>query len=68
MLNNNASYKNETPYKGPFIITRCFTNGMATLQYSPTKIRYNICQVKTYESYGTVEDINPKDICDDVNI
>ena len=31
MLNNNAAYKYETPYKGPFVIKQCHTNGTVTL-------------------------------------
>ena len=31
MLTNNAAYKYETPYKGPFVITQCCTNGTVTL-------------------------------------
>ena len=38
LLTNHATYKYETPYKGPFAITRCFTNGMVNLQYGPYKL------------------------------
>ena len=31
MLNNHDSCKNVTPYIGPFLITRYFTNGMVNL-------------------------------------
>ena len=46
MLNNNSALKYETPYKVPFDITQCWTNGMVTLKYGVTKIRYNICLIK----------------------
>ena len=32
MISNHAVYKYETPYKGPFMIKRCFTNGKINLQ------------------------------------
>ena len=32
MLTNHTAYKYETPYKGPFVITQCFTNGTVHLQ------------------------------------
>ena len=31
ILTNNAGYKYETPYKGPFMITQCCTNVTVTL-------------------------------------
>ena len=42
MIANHAAYKYEMPYKGPFLITRCFTNGTVKLKHGPRKIRYNI--------------------------
>ena len=30
------TYKYETPYNGPFVITQCFTNGTVNLQYGTT--------------------------------
>ena len=39
MLTNHTTYKYETPYKGPFLITQYFTNGTVNLQCGPTKIR-----------------------------
>ena len=68
MLTNHTSYKYETPYKGPFVITHCFTNSMVTLQYGPTKIRYNIRRIKPYKSDTKVEDYNSKNMSDDVSI
>ena len=68
MLNNHTAYKYETAYKGLFLITRCWTNGNVTLQYGPTKIRYNIRLIKPYKSDTNVEDINLENICDDVNM
>ena len=68
MLNDHAAYKHETPYKGPFVIKKCWTNGTVNIQYSAIKIRHNIRQIKPYKSNTKVGDINPKNMCDDVNI
>ena len=68
MLNSHAEYKYETPYKVLFLIKRCFTNGMINVQYGPTEFRYNVRQISPYTSDTNVEDINPKNICDNVNI
>ena len=43
MLTYHTAYKYETPYKGPFVITRCFTNGTVNLKYGATEIRHNLC-------------------------
>ena len=58
MINNNAAYKYETTYRGPFVITQCYTNGTVTLQCGPTKIRHNIHWIKPYTSDTKVEEIN----------
>ena len=58
----------ETPYKGPFDIKPCWTNGMVTLQCGLIQIRHNIRRINPYKSGTKVEDINPENICDDVNI
>ena len=50
------------------MITQCWTNETATLQYGPTKIRHNIHWIKPCKSDKNVEDINPENMCDDVNI
>ena len=50
MLNNNDAYKYETPYKGPFMITQCWTNGAFTLQCGTIKIEYNILSIKPHTS------------------
>ena len=68
MLNNHAEYKNEIPYQGQFVITQCFPHGTVRLQYGPTKSRYNICWIKPYKTDTNVEDINTKNMYDDVNI
>ena len=65
MITNHTAYKYETPYKCPSVITQCFTNGTVTLQYGPTKIRYNIRQIK---SDTKVEDYSSKNTSDDVSI
>ena len=56
MLTNHTEYKYETPYKGPFVITRCFTNGTVSLQFSSAEIMYNIRRIKTYKYDTNVED------------
>ena len=60
MINSHAAYKYETPYKGPFVITKCWTNVMVTLQCGAIKVRYNIHHIKTHTSDTNVEDINSK--------
>ena len=45
MLPNHVAYKYETPYKGPFVTTRCTVN----LKYGPIKIRHNIHRIKPYK-------------------
>ena len=39
MLKKNSSLKNETPYKGKYDITQCWTNGEFKLQYGAIKFR-----------------------------
>ena len=50
------------------MITQCWTNGTVTLQCGAIKIRYNILRINPYTSDTNVEDINPENIYDDVNI
>ena len=50
------------------MITLCCNNGTVTLKYGAIKIRQNIHQIKPYTSDKNVEDINPENMCDDVNI
>ena len=68
ILTNHTAYKYEILYKGQFSITRCFTNGTVNVQYGLIRIRHNILWINTYKSDTKVEDINPKNMCDDVNI
>ena len=68
MLNNQAKYKYVTQYRGPCWITWCFTNGTVNLQYGPTKITYNIRQIKQYKLDTKVEDYNSINLHDAVNI
>ena len=56
MLSNHTAYKYKTPYKGTFLITRCFTNGAVSLQCGATQITYNICRIKPYKYDANVED------------
>ena len=62
ILNNHTAYKYETQYKGPFMITHCFTNGMVNLQCSAVKINYNIRRIKPY-TYDTKIDGFSSKIC-----
>ena len=68
MLTNHTIYKYETPYKSPFLITQCFTNGTVNLQYDGTEIRYNIHRIKLYKSDTKIEDSTTKNLYDAVNI
>ena len=68
MLAYHAVYKYEMPYKGLFLITWCFTKVMVNLQYGLIQIRHNIRRIKPYKSDTNIEDINPKNMCDDINI
>ena len=58
----------ETPYKGRFEINPCWTNGTVTFQCGLIQIRHNIRRINPYKSGTKVEDINPENISDDVNI
>ena len=42
MLTNPTTNKYEKPYKGPFLITQCFTNGTVNLQYGAAHINHHI--------------------------
>ena len=68
MLNSHALYKYKTPYKGPFVITWCWTNGTVTRKYGPIQITHNIHWIMPYKSYTNVEYIKPENMCDNVNI
>ena len=56
MLADHTSYKYETPYKGPFVTTQCFTNVTVSLQFSAIQINYNIRCIKLYKLDTKVED------------
>ena len=68
MINKHTAYQYEMPYKGPFVIKKCFTNSTVNLQYGPTKIRHNIRRIKPYKSDTKVEDSNSKNMSDDGSI
>ena len=68
MLNNHYAYKYKTPYKGPFVIAWCCTNGTITIQYGTIQIRHNIYSIKPYKYDTNIEDINPENMCDGINI
>ena len=67
MITNRPEYKYGTPYKGPFVITQCFTNGMVNLQFDK-KTRYNIRWINPYKPDEKVEDSNSINMSDDVSI
>ena len=58
MLTKHTAYKYDTPYKGPFVITQCITNGTLSLQCGAIKIKYNIRHIKPYKSDTKVGDSN----------
>ena len=68
MLTNPTVYKYETPYQGPFFITKCFTNGTVNLQRGTTQIKYNIRRIKKYKLDTKIEDFISTNIGDAVNI
>ena len=68
ILNYSAAYKYETPYKGPFVIMRCFNNGAVKLKYGATKSRYNIRLINPYKSDTNVKYISSKNMYEYVNI
>ena len=68
MLFNHTAYKQETPYKGYFVITQRFANGTVMLKYGVTQIIYIICRIKPYKSDTKVEDFNSKNMSDKVNV
>ena len=68
MITNNTAYKYETPYKVPFLIKKCWTNGTVSLQCGAIKNMYNIYHINPYKSDTNVQDINPKNMCDNVKI
>ena len=68
MLTNHTAYKYETPYKDPFVLTQCFTNGTINLQRGAIQIRYYIHRIKPYKLDTKVEDFNSTNMDDAVNI
>ena len=68
MLTNHTAYKYEMPYKGPFAITQCFTNGTVNSQCDEIQIKHNIYRIKLYKLDTKVEDFNSINMYDDVNI
>ena len=55
MLDYNDECKYKIPYKGPFVIKQCWTNGMVALKCGAIKIRYNIRQNRPYTYDTNVE-------------
>ena len=56
------------PYKGPFAINPCWTNGTVTFKCGLIQIRHNTRRMKPYTSGAKVEDNNPENMFDGVNI
>ena len=56
MLDNNAAFKYDTPYKGSFVITQCWINDTVTWNCGTIQIRYNISCIKSCKSDTNVED------------
>ena len=52
MLINHTEYKYKTPYKGPFLMKQCFTNGKVNIQCGLVQIEYNIGLINPYK-YNT---------------
>ena len=68
MLTNSAEYKHETQYKGPFLISQCFNNGTVNIQYDPIYSSHNIPCINPYKYGANIEDMNPKNMYEHVNI
>ena len=56
------------PYKVTFVIIWYWTNDTVTIKYGPIQIGNNICRIKPYTSDTNIEDINPNNMSDNVNI
>ena len=52
VINSHSASKYETPYKSPFVITHCWTNGTIALQCGAIKIKDNIHHIKPH-TYDT---------------
>ena len=50
ILTKHNSYKYETPYTDPFVITHCWTNVMVSLHIGATEIGYHIRRINPYKS------------------
>ena len=50
------------------MITRSFTNGTVNLKYGAIQVKYNTRRIKPYKPDANIEDINPKNMSDDINI
>ena len=68
MLTNHTAYKYETPYKGSFAITQCFTNVTVNLQCGAIQIKHNTRRIETYKLDTKVEYFNSTNMDDVVNI
>ena len=68
ILTNHTACKYETPFKGPFVITKFFTNVTVNFQCGVAQIRYNICRINPYKSDTRVDDSSSKNMSDEGNI
>ena len=68
ILNNSTAYKYKTAYKGTFVITHFCPNSTIKLQCCVIRIINNISRLKLYTSDTNVEDNNPENMYEHVNI
>ena len=55
-------------FKGPFVITQCYTNVMVNLKCGAIQIKHNIRCIQSYKLDTKVEDFNSINMDDAVNI
>ena len=68
MIHKHTAHKYGTPYTGPFVMKRCFTNDTVNLKCDAIQIKNNIHWINPYKSDTNFEDMNPKNMSSDVNI
>ena len=67
MLTNTASYKHETPYRVPFVITQCLTNDTVKLQCGTTKLGMIYIELSHIHMIQTLKILTLKNMYDNVN-
>ena len=68
MLNNKNAYRYETPYKGTFDITQCWTNDMVTLKCGTIKLDIIYIALNHIHLIQNLRIISLKMMYDNVNI